>query len=163
MEKSFPVVSRIEKEIERIRIEIKRIGIEIREIKENMENMATKEDVKELRKRIDEMEDDFRRKYRSLRSRISELENNYEGIVIGAKVGARIGSNPKRLNPPMTFVEDSPFCDEYRIATYRENTGLLWDLENLETSLKEVSFFIVVNNSYMQNKIALFIVLYIIF
>ncbi len=118
MDNVFSSVLRIDEKIREIREEI-------RGIKKNMENMATKEDVKELRKRIDEMEDDFRRKYRSLRSRISELENNYEGIVIGAKVGARIGSNPKRLNPPMTFAEDSPFCDEYRIATYRENTGLL--------------------------------------
>jgi len=112
VEKSFPVVSRIKEEIERIRIEIKEIK----------ENMATKEDVKELRKRIDEMEDNFRREYRRLRDRISDLEHNYEGIAIGAKVGRR---QKLTMGPFFTFVEDSPLCDEYRIATYRENTGLL--------------------------------------
>ena len=103
----------------RIEEEIKRIREEIREIKENM---ATKEDINELKKRIDEMEDNFRREYRRLRDRISDLEHNYEGIVIGAKVGRR---QKLTRGPFFTFVEDSPFCDEYRIATYRENSGLL--------------------------------------
>jgi len=114
VEKSFPVVSRIKEEIERIRIEIKEIK----------ENMATKEDVKELRKRIDEMEDNFRREYRRLRDRISDLEHNYEGIAIGAKVGARIGPRPERLYPPMTFAVLSTFDPRYKIGTYRERSGL---------------------------------------
>ena len=81
MEKSFPVVSRIEKEIERIRIEIKRIGIEIREIKENMATKEDIEDINELKNRIDEMEDNFRREYRKLKNRIDELE--YKVAAIG--------------------------------------------------------------------------------
>jgi len=103
---------------------ILRIEEEIKEIRRSI-----KEDINELKKRIDEVEENFRREYRSLRDRISDLEHNYEGIAI-AKVGARM---TRRLRgpiayppiPPMTFAEDSTCCDEYKIATYREKTGLL--------------------------------------
>jgi len=88
--------------------------------------MATKEDMRKLERkfesRIDKLEDDFRREHKRLRDRISDLEHNYEGIAIGAKVGQR---QKLTMGPFFTFVEDSPFCTEYRIATYREKTGLL--------------------------------------
>ena len=105
MDNVFSSVLRIEEEIKRIRGEIK-------------------EDIRKLKNRIDEMENNLQREYRSLRDRISDLEHNYEGIAMGAKVGARIGQKPERLYPPMTFAEDSTICDEYKITTYREKTGL---------------------------------------
>ena len=83
--------------------------------------MATKKDIDELKNRIDELEDNFQRENRRLRDRISELEDNYESIARGAKVAQRLGPI---VYPPMTFAEDSTFCDEYKIATYREKTGL---------------------------------------
>ena len=117
MDNVFSSVLRIEEEIKKIRGEIK-------EIKESMRNMATKEDIDRVKNRIDEVEENFRRENRRLRDRISDLEHNYEGIAMGAKVGARIGPKPERLYPPMTFAEDSTICDEYKITTYREKTGL---------------------------------------
>jgi len=108
----------------------------IREIGKIKENMATKKDIDELematkkdidelenriKNRIDELEDNFQRENRRLRNRISELEDNYESIARGAKVAQRLGPI---AYPPMTFAEDSTFCDEYKIATYREKTGL---------------------------------------
>ena len=102
---------------------------EIGKIKEDMATkkdidelkMATKKDIDELKNRIDELEDNFQRENRRLRDRISELEDNYESIARGAKVAQRLGPI---VYPPMTFAEDSTFCDEYKIATYREKTGL---------------------------------------
>lgn len=98
MEKSFPVVSRIEED------KIKRIMIEIREIKENMVTKEDIENINELKNRIDEIENNFRREYRKLKNRISELENNYENV---AKIPIRIMSihRLKRiLCSPLTFL-----------------------------------------------------------
>jgi len=109
---------------------VEMIEREIKEIRENMVikkelsefRMSIKKELRELKNRVDELEESFRRENRRLRDRIGDLEHNYEGIVIGAKVGRR---QKLTMGPFFTFVEDSPFCDEYRIATYRENSGLL--------------------------------------
>lgn len=93
-----------------------RIIKEIGKIKEDIRN-----DIRQLRDRIDELEGNFQRENRRLRDRISELEDNYESIARGAKVAQRLGPI---VHPPVTFAEDSTFCDEYKIATYREKTGL---------------------------------------
>ena len=93
----------------------------IREIGKIKEDMATKKDIDELKNGIDELERNFQRENRRLRDRISELEDNYESIARGAKVAQRLGPI---AYPPMTFAEDSTFCDEYKIATYREKSGL---------------------------------------
>ena len=111
----------IEKRLNDIIKEIGKITGDIRGIKEDIRNMATKKDIDELKNRIDELEGNFQRENRRLRDRISELEDNYESIARGAKVAQRLGPI---AYPPMTFAEDSTFCDEYKIATYREKTGL---------------------------------------
>jgi len=126
-------VENISSSVLRIEEEIKRIRGEIKEIKENMRNMATKEDIRnmatkkdidELKNRIDELEGNFQRENRRLRDRISDLEDRYETIIIRAKMAQRLVGGPIAY-PPMTFAEDSTFCDEYKIATYREKSGLL--------------------------------------
>ena len=111
----------IEERLNDIIKEIGKITGDIRGIKEDIRNMATKKDIDELKNRIDELEGNFQRENRRLRDRISELEDNYESIARGAKVAQRLGPI---AYPPMTFAEDSTFCDEYKIATYREKTGL---------------------------------------
>ena len=112
---------------------VEMIEREIKEIRENMVikkelsefRMSVKKELGEIKNRIDEVEESFRRENRRLRDRISDLEHNYEGIAIGAKVGARIGPRPERLYPPMTFAVLSTFDPRYKIATYREKSGLL--------------------------------------
>jgi len=111
----------IEERLNDIIKEIGKITGDIRGIKEDIRNMATKKDIDELKNRIDELEGNFQRENRKLRDRISELEDNYESIARGAKVAQRLGPI---VHPPVTFAEDSTFCDEYKIATYREKTGL---------------------------------------
>ena len=111
----------IEERLNDIIKEIGKITGDIRGIKEDIRNMATKKDIDELKNRIDELEGNFQRENRRLRDRISELEDNYESIARGAKVAQRLGPI---AYPPMTFAEDSTFCDEYKIATYREKSGL---------------------------------------
>ena len=111
----------VENRLDEIIREIGKITGDIRGIKEDIRNMATKKDIDELKNRIDELEGNFQRENRRLRDRISELEDNYESIARGAKVAQRLGPI---AYPPMTFAEDSTFCDEYKIATYREKTGL---------------------------------------